>query len=329
MAKYPIKIWVCQIERKGKVFFRSKDVFTFSLFILLSAAFWFVNALTSKREAEIRLPINYVGVPTDVRFTDELPDEIRLTIRDEGKKLFSYGRKNLQQLTINLASQMRGEDGRVVLYSHELEEMLAVTLLPTTELMSFSPERIQSAFVYLDKKMLPVRLDAELQAAQQYMITQAPEITPDSVEVYGSKKQLAEMDGIDTEWVDLTNLKKSDRFTLSLKRMDEVHYSQTEVSVKVSAEMFTEKTVNLPIMFENVPSDINVRVFPAEIEARFKTPLSQFNHVGAADLEVVFDYSDLDVRNKKYRLVVRNKTPNTITDVRVTPEEIEFILETK
>ena len=65
-----------QFALKLKSFFVSKDVLSFLAFLLLSATFWFVNALNKDRELTLTIPLEYVDIPTNLMFEEELPSEV-------------------------------------------------------------------------------------------------------------------------------------------------------------------------------------------------------------------------------------------------------------
>ena len=61
-------------SQKLKSFFLSKDILSFLLFLVLSAGFWFVNALGKEKETTLSIPVRYVGIPVNVAITNSPPE---------------------------------------------------------------------------------------------------------------------------------------------------------------------------------------------------------------------------------------------------------------
>ncbi len=320
-----------QIIRKGKLFFKTKDIVTFSLFLLLSSTFWFVNALSTQRKASLTMPISYTGIPAGVKITTPLPQHINLVIKDEGIKLFQYGKRKLTTLRLNLSEHFTSEDNSFEIKAKDIENLIAATLLPTTHLISFGPEEMNVQYVHLDWKKVAVRLRGSVETAHQHLFTAPTTITPDTIEILGAKAQIDTIDYVYTTRVDLINLKKSEQYIIDIDRtIQDIQYSQPTVMLHTSIERFTEKTLTLPINFINTPDTINIRTFPTEVNAVFNTPISSFKNISEKDIQVTFDYQAIDnSRRRTHKLKCTNMRPNLIHNLKIKPENIEFLLETK
>ena len=88
----------------------SKDILIFLLFVGLVSAFWWGRSMTSSREGNIRVEINYSGVDDRVVFATPLPTQLTISVRDNGTitlmpkltlKPFSLGRKAILRLQRN------------------------------------------------------------------------------------------------------------------------------------------------------------------------------------------------------------------------------------
>ena len=330
MPKFPIQIWVRRLQRKGEKFFKSKDILTFSLFLLLSFGFWFVNALSSKRQSDLKVAITYIDIPQDVKFTSELPEEIRIKVRDEGVKLFGYNRSKLQTIKIDLSDKLKKSDAKLYIGAQEIENLIASTLLPTTDLINFSPEVIKVDYVQLISQKVPVAIAMKPSPAPQYIFTKEINISPDTIEVFGAKGDIDSIKQVWTEYSPLTGIKKNLSKVVNLQPIENVQLSQEKVALQINVERFTEKNIDIPITFRHVPDSINVRTFPAKINATFNVSMSQFSRTTQNDIALVFDFDDLKGSHaNKYKLKIKNKQPNIISNLKITPEEVEFLLESK
>ena len=93
--------------------------------------------------------------------------------------------------------------------------------------------------------------------------------------------------------------------------------------------MFTEKTVSLPVQIINNPENISIISFPAEVKVIFNISVKNFNAFQNSDIHVVIDFNEIKKGDlKKKRLKIINNKPY-ISNIRIQPEEVEFLLEEK
>ena len=132
-----------------------------------------------------------------------------------------------------------------------------------------------------------------------------------------------------TELVVFKNLKDTVDTTCKLQRVRMLRYSSDRIKLSISVEAFTERKVQIPITPINCPSHLLIRTFPAFVTATYTVGLSYFNVLNANDIQITLDYNDLKSNNlSKQKLKVTNNTTH-ISNIRIVPEEVEFILEQK
>ena len=315
------------IVHKFKAFLFSKDALNFLFFFILSAAFWFSNTANKMRDANITIPLSYNSLPKDYTIINQVPQELKLSIKDEGLNLFSYSKKRLIPLNIDL-SQVDMSKGCVKLSSEQILSRLSYYLYPTTSVIGFTPDSIYVQYEKMDAVVLPVVLNASIELAQQYVLCDTIQLIPNHIIVYGSKDALKNIKEVRTECLELTQLKDSVSLKVQLLPIESVNFSTDEVEVKVKIEMFTEKKVQIPVSFINVPKGFSIRSFPAVVNATYNIGLSAYN-TKHDELAVVVDYNNIkQSEQEKQKLKVMNNS-SKIFNVRLMPEEIEFVLEEK
>ena len=108
---------------KVKALLISKNVLTFLVFLVLSGMFWFVHSLGRERESIINIPVNYIGIPEDVKIVSELPRNITIVIRDEGLRLLEYNKKKTIPLTLDL-QRVYFQKGEILITADQLKTRL-------------------------------------------------------------------------------------------------------------------------------------------------------------------------------------------------------------
>lgn len=313
------------IIRKFKAFIFSKDALIFLFFLVLSFTFWFANALNKNREANITIPIRYSGLPKDMVIANEAPSEIRVGVKDEGMNLFAYTRKRILPLNIEFY-QTSIKNGYLNMTSDQILNRLSHHLRPTTTILNFNPDSIYVVFEKLDMAKLPVVLNAEIDLAQQYIFSDSVHVVPDRITVYGTKEALDTLKEIQTQYIHLEKVKDSISTNVQLVPIEGVNFSEEEVRVVANVEMFTQKSITLPVTFINVPPTLTIKALPAEVNVSYNISTSQYAYP-QEDIEVIVDYNDIKSNDLgKQKLKVINDS-SKIFSVRTSPETIEYILE--
>lgn len=311
---------------KLKSFFLSKDVLSFLVFLLLSAAFWLVNALDKERIMILKVPVTYSGIPENIIFEDEMPRMVRVRVRDLGKNLWFYHLNPLSEVNLEL-KQKFVEKGLVSVSNTSLQKIISDRLLPTTAVLGIEPESFVGSYVRQDQKKVPVRLKTQISTEHQYMLCEQPSFSPDSVIVYGPLTVLDTLRSVTTRVLELRNIKESKRSNVELQSIPSVRYSHESVVVDICVEMFTEKSTQLTVQIINSPENINLRSFPATVRATFNIRVNHYNDFDVNDIQVVVDYNEIrrgNISRKRLR-VINNKF--YISNIRIEPEEVEFLLE--
>ncbi|MDD3322416.1 MAG: YbbR-like domain-containing protein [Paludibacter sp.] len=316
--------------QKLKSFFFSKDILSFLLFLALSATFWFVNALGKERDTTITIPLRYIGVPQNIAITNNPPTEIKLNVKDQGVKLFAYTQESFTPLTIDL-SRTFYQKGEILITSDQINGRIKryMHLQPSTIILEVQPDSILVQYEKLAMKTIPIEFVAKLELAHQYILSNKIQLEPSSVTVFGPKNIIDSLKTIKTEFKELKSLNDTNIFNCKLKPINSVKYSTDEIKVSVFVELFTEKKITLAITNINCPENLSIRTFPAFVNATYSVGLSHFNSIDPKAIQVYIDYNDLKKsKESKQKLKIINTSAN-ISNLRITPQEVEFILEEK
>jgi YbbR domain-containing protein len=178
-------------------------------------------------------------------------------------------------------------------------------------------------------KTLPIKLNLKIELARQYMLSDKIKLEPSLVTAFGPKRVLDSLKSISTELLEKKNLNDTVSFRCRLKSINHVRFSTKYTKVGISVEPFTERKVQIPISALNCPTNLAIRTFPAFVNATYIVGLSQFNSLSPFDIQVYLDYNDLKIsKTSKHILKIRNNTSH-ISNIRISPQEVEFILEQK
>ncbi len=314
--------------QKLKSFFLSKDILSFLLFLALSSGFWFVHALGKERETTISIPVSYVGIPQNIIITNSPPSEIKINVKDQGLKLLEYSRNKVNPLTIDLKRTFY-QKGEILITSDQLVGRLNRYLQPTTAILDIHPDSLFVRYEKLESKTVPIALVSSIELAHQHVLSSNTLLEPAQVTVFGPKRIIDSLKSVQTEKLILKNLSDTTVVECKLRPVKSVRFSDNTLKVTLFVEQFTEKSVQIPVTYINCPDHLSIKTFPAVVNATYTVGLSHFNSFNPDDVQVYLDYNDLrSSKLSKQRLKVLNNAQE-ISNLKIVPSEVEFILEEK
>jgi hypothetical protein len=305
-----------------KRFLTGKDLFAFLFFLAISTAVWGLHAMRKTYETTIQIPVIYENLPEGYVQMEKLPDNLRVTVTNKGNVLLRYRfTKRFSPISVNMEDFQKEEPG---INTKTLEPAILKQLNATTQITSITPELLRFKFVRLENKTIPVKLDGRIDLAQQHTLSDPVEITPGEVTVYAPENILDTMRFAHTDPLILTNLKETIRQSVKLKEIKEISYSPPSVMVTVKTELYTEKTVEVPISVVNVPHGRTLRVFPSVVSVSFQVGLSLYDKINASSFVLAVDYNETS--RKKLPVEIK-KQPEKIFNARINPQYVDYLIE--
>ncbi len=291
-------------------------------FVALAAMLWYGHAMTSVRTENVEVQVKYTGIPATIAFTDSLPQAITVEVRDAGQRLKTYF-KDRPVITLNFASQMDDSIGEVVVSEEKLRSSVTSILQGTSKLLTISPSTIRLSYYHLAKKVVPIRLETDIQPASEYQVVGEPTLGIQQVTIVGKPSDLDTIQEV-TAYFAHASLKDTVTMAVPLTVPASVRATEDSVHVRAIAERFTEKVFHLPLQAVNLPEGMNVRFFPSEVTVTVQCAMRHFPSVKEKDFSV-YCVIPHQVQN---HLPVHVKTTNpTITSFRVSPTHVEYLLE--
>ena len=309
--------------RKIRNRFSVREICVFACFVVFASLIWYAHAMSSVRSAVVPVAVTYSGVPDNVLLSDSLPTTIHLELRDAGRRLKLYGTNPLA-FSFNIGEQIKGESGSIVLSSDVIHHAVNSLLQGTTKLQSITPEQISGTYTRQHSKKVPVCLVADITPAAQHQLVGQPRLLTDTVTIFGSTEQLKKVDSAATKTLVLKDVKDSVATRVQLESVPGIRLSQDEIEVQVWAEQFTEKVVTKSIVAKNVPTNMHLRLFPAEVSVMLRIGVTHFNDIDEKDVEVSCDFPNKPM--DKLPLHVTCSNPY-VTFTRCNPAAVEFLIE--
>lgn len=300
-----------------------KDLLIFLLFVGLVSIFWWGRALSSPREVDIRVPISYEGELEKIVWEQELPSNLRIKIRDNGKQLRHINAQDLH-LTLDLSPYLKEDKGHLHITSDMLRPRLQDMLPGSTSIQYIAPESIEANFYISQHKNVPIGVRSHLTIAPQHQLVGNATISPNQVQVFGNQEIINNIDTIWTDSISLSDLRSNTIVTAALKVPAGTRVHPGSVKVGWQVEQFTDKSFTLPIHVVDVPAGEHIRLFPEDVNVTVRVGISHFADITADELHVTCHYPQEP--SNVLPLEVTTINPH-ISNIRVSPAAVEYIIE--
>ncbi len=317
------------VTRKTKDFLlseKSREFFVFLFFFLVAAGFWLLQTLNNDYEMEFAIPVRLKGVPDHIVLTSEPVSNLHVRVRDKGTVLMNYVLgKRFYPITLDFADYEK-TDNRVSVDASQFEKMVRGELKASTKLVSMQPDTLEYIYASGQSKRVPVRLQGSVEAGGQYYLSDTL-FTPDSVQVYAPAYLLDTVTAAYTVPLKIEDISDTLRRNVGLSSAHGVKFVPASVDMMLPVDIYTEKSVEVPVRGVNFPAGKVLRTFPANIQVTFQVGMSRFRQVGAENLHIYVSYEEL-LKSGSDKYTVRLKSiPKGVSRVRYNPPQVDFLIE--
>lgn len=305
---------------------KSREFFVFLCFFFIAAGFWLLQTLNNDYETEFSIPVRLRNVPENVVITSNPVSEVRVRVRDKGTVLLNYMLgKNFYPVILDFKNYIN-MGNHVQVQTSQVQKWITGQLNASTALLSMKPDTLEYYYSTGVSKMIPVKLCGNVSAGEQYYLPDTL-FTPDSVRVYAPSDALDTMKVAYTLPLNLDNITDTLEREVTLSAPKGAKYIPASVKLTLPVDMYTEKTVEVPLRGINFPADKVLRAFPSKIKISFQVGMGRFRQITADDFHLVVSYEELvRLGSEKYTVKLRT-LPEGVSHVRFNPEQVDFLIE--
>lgn len=278
-------------ERKLK-----RSLPSFLVFLAISTALWFLIKLSENYTTQTTFKVLIENVPADrCILSEEQPVKMSLNIDGFHTLRYMMIRESKRAVAISLNDvSYHLENGNQYSFSAQyVAEKVAHRLGINASDITMNDAKVYFNMDPLKSKKVKVFLHphSEIKADRQYEIYGSPELSPDSVTIYGSEEIVDNMDSISTMPLSKTNVSQSFVEPLALDLLGgQLNADVNEVNVNVHVEKFTEIDVEVPIQ---VPDSLILRLSSETINVKCHVSLKDYSSVKPEDFTAVIDAEQL------------------------------------
>lgn len=306
---------------------RNKEILIYFFFIILAAAFWLFQAINQDYDQDLDVPLEIINIPSNVVITSEVPSSIKIRVRDKGVNLFNYvyGRGTLPTLQVDF-NEHQNSAGRVRLLTAEL--LKPILTAKDFTFLGAKPDTLEFFYNYGLCKRVPVRWQGNFQPAENYTIADIRS-SRDSVLVYASKHIL---DTITAAWlkpVSVTDITDTLTYTAYVQPIRGAKFLPNNIKMHIYTDRMVEKQVQVPIQGINFPAGKHLQTFPATATVTFQVGMKMYRDITEENFILVINYEDLIQSNSNRSHLSLKSIPLGVSQVKITPDNVEFIIEDK
>jgi len=321
------------LQRLSASFQQGKAI-TFLIFLILSAAFWFIRALGEPYESIVDYPVRYINFPENKVLVGDVPYKLQLTVRARG---FSILRSKLNlelvPLRFNVNSFSLNSKGidTFFIVTETVKEVLSAELNEMT-ILDISPDTLFFKLSGLSVKKVAVLPFLSLHNKffqQQFMLNGKIEVFPDSIIISGPGTLVDSIDHVSTEPIRYTNLSDTVRNEFEIRPIDKISYSQQQVIATIPVDRFTEVESRESVLPANVPDSVELIAIPGQVSMTYRVCISNYDRIRNNPLTPRVDYNEIGERNMPWLNVFLADTPGFISNLQFNPKVIEFLITRK
>jgi hypothetical protein len=223
-----------------------------------------------------------------------------------------------------------GKDTYVVI-TENIMDMLSEEL-DQVKILDISPDTLFFRLTDIVTRKVPVLPDINMhERFYRKQFTQNGEISvyPDSIIISGPDNIVNSIHSIFTEQISLTDLADTVTKDYRLKPLKSLTYSVQKVRITIPVDRFTEVENNLPVQPVNVPDSLTMIAIPGQVKISYHICLGNYQQMLHNPLLPRINYNDINLTNSGRLTVYLADTPRVISNVRISPHEIEFLITRK
>lgn len=309
-----------------------RDWIVLILSLLLAFFAWFVHNISQKYSVYIQYRV-FVSTNIEGRMPTSVSNET-LLLKGYARGVYilrnGNGRDESAELTLELPAEVFTPSEeiptRYTLQVASIRDKIIEELGEEFDLDYIETSTLTFDFPYQSFKRVPVLPKTDISFREQYMQMGDVEVSPDSVNIYGNKQIVDNINFISTKMISLNHVDKSVKGAVMLEPIQEVRVDQQRALYSVSVERYVENSINVKIDVTNLPADKSVILLPSRAVVTYRTPFKSRNEDYSSRMSFVIDYNDIaKSRSSKVVPKLKNEVP-ALLSYNIEPSLVECII---
>ncbi|MBQ2188376.1 MAG: hypothetical protein II401_07440 [Bacteroidales bacterium] len=292
--------------------------------IIIAALLWIIIKLTVEYTVTEPFAIRFTDIPADQIIQNE-NYRVEATMTTTGFKLMNYYLKAPKNREIQLSlKDINYKKINFETYSYSkryLEESIAEFINATSNEVQVADELQYFVMSKLASKKVKIIPQTSFDFERQYNYYGEPIAIPDSATVFGTSKDIQDIQYIQTEVVSRKNVIQNIDTKAKLALKENIQCDVNEVEIVVNVEKYTEAEVEVPI---TIPDDTQLHLFPNKVKIRYIVAIKDYPIINDISFKVTIDPEGIFLNETlPVKLLLY---PNNTQIISINPEEVEYIV---
>lgn len=308
----------------------NKRVVTFLFCLLVSIFFWVMMSLSKEYAIELDFPVTYINFPSDKVIASPLIETIDIEIKSSGFNLLIYKvtrKKEPLFIDIKDARSLSKKNNYYLLTNSRIDKITS-QFSSDIKVIKIYPDTIYINFNKKVTKTVPVKANLNIEFDKQYQQSDSITLNPATIDISGAADLIEKIKYVETKPVKLKNVNDSLSLELHILKTPElklIDFSRSTVQALVNITKFTEASIELPIVVENLPPGYALKLFPDKVSIKYNVAFQNYEKINAVQFHAAVDYLKIERGSNKLKVQLL-KYPSQISAVRLNPEKVEYII---
>ncbi len=312
-----------QLEKNIK----SKRINIFLMFILLAILFSLLTKLSKDYTHTFRMDIESINVPEDKIIVSDSLQKLDITLTTYGFKLIRYQFAR-PKLEIDFDQLDQSENYFVWTRDRNFSRIVE-QFDPNVRIEAINPDSLLFHFDNNTVKSVPVILNKDIEFASGYDVIGKINVIPDSVRVIGPGILVDSINSVETVDFSLKAVNSNIETVVQLDKLTnpQLRLSHEEVRIQAEVMKFTEGSVMVPVIVKNLPDDLELSIYPKNVEVIYYASLDAFKSIVPNSFIVECDYTETVDSELSFLIPKIITKPENVKEARLSTKRIEFILQ--
>lgn len=334
-AKYrekAIEIW-SQTKDFIKLVFRrlrlvrlNRNFLVFLVFLAISICFWWLKTLRETTTYTQEFNVTISNLPNEIIVTSGKPDKVRVTLNCTGSDLLKYKMVN-HSYTINLNYKtLEKTRSKLSMDNVTLRRLVSRELNNSLKIASIYPNQIEMTYAKGTYKRAPIIFKGQVKADKQHVLC-GIELLTEVAKVYAPEDIYDNITCVYTEPLNLKNIQDTTVTRVALTSINNVKIVPDSIDVRICVDLYTEASIQSPILCANIPRNKVLRFFPSKADIKYRVSAKNDKEIKETDFVIFVDYNKIK-KNDTFATLELGSHPDFVSNVRFNPEKVEFVIET-
>lgn len=309
-------------------FFKGKAIKGFSVFLIAAFVFLMLTKLSDNFTETLVINVQLEDLKDEIVLEQDSSNTINVIVKSKGFHLLKYVFYDPDPIVID-ANKETFKRGKTLAWDatnnlYTIKESLG----DAYDIISITPDTLVFNYDILASKKVPIVFRNKIDYALGYDVFDDLQLSQDSVKLLGSQNILQSINHIETNPLELNEVKENINQTLGFDIADLPAITIVPESVNVSGvvKRFTEGNISVPVELINVPLDVKLNYFPKEIALSYYVDLENYNSVKDADFKIICDYNDLKDTEQRFLNIKLTEQSSLVKSTRLKQNSIQFII---